>query len=44
MNGFLKIPFNRVSKNMRGGVGVLEDSVVALFPGVPKEKAWGKNP
>ena len=40
----MKILFNRVPKNLRGGIGVLEDSVVALFLGVPKHKAYGKHP
>ena len=44
VNGFLKIIFDRVPKNLRGGIGVLEDSIVVLFPSVPKNKARGKHP
>ena len=43
VNGFLKIIFNRVPQNLRGGDGILEDSIVALFPSVPKNKARGKR-
>ena len=44
VNGFLKIFFDRVPQNLRGGDGILEDSIVALFPSVPENKAWGKHP
>ena len=43
VNGFLKILFDRVPQNLRGGDIILEDSIVALFPSVPENKAWGKR-
>ena len=43
VNYFLKILIDRVPQNLRGGDGILEDSIVALFPSVPENKAWGKH-
>ena len=43
VNGFLEILCNWVPKNLSGGIGVLEYSIIALFLSVPEHKAQGKH-